>query len=183
MPQVKYSNFQLYCLQICITYLKSHREALLYPFENVFCCKTTYFSWGLCNGYVIVGSVAVITGDRNKIDWRSEFVLLMLKMRCNSGHSSSVFCDSGGDDFVSHYFLYRHLGYFGVPLTLLRCTQNKNKPQKPTTQTPSTGFALQWSGISCSAPAEFSAATFVALPYICAIDGCLQWDIWYTNSS
>lgn len=162
MPQVKYSNFQLYCLQICITYLKSHREALLFPFENVFCCKTTYFSWGLCNGYVVMGSVAVcdvITGDMNKIDWRSEFVLVMLKMRCNLGHSSSVFCDSAGDEFVSHYFLYTHLGYFGVPLTLLQCTQKKKTKQKP-----STGFALHWNGISCSAPAEFSAATFADLP-------------------
>lgn len=84
MPQVKYSNFRLHCLQICVTNLKSHREALLFPFENVLCCKPTCFS---CNGYVTTGSVAVcdvITGDRNKIDWRSELVLVTLKMQCNS---------------------------------------------------------------------------------------------------
>lgn len=85
MPQVKYSNFRLYCLPTCITDLKSHTEALLFPLENVLSCKGTYFSRGLPMGYHRQhGSVWCYYWDRNKIDWRSEFVLVTVKTQGNS---------------------------------------------------------------------------------------------------
>lgn len=51
MPQVKYSNFRLYCLPICITNLKSHIEPPLFPVEDALFCKTAYFSWRLPVSY------------------------------------------------------------------------------------------------------------------------------------
>lgn len=129
-PQVKYSNFRFYCLQICITDLKSQTEALLFPSENVFCCNL-YFS-RTCNGYVTRCSVAacdIVRGDRNSISGRSEFVLVTLKTQCNSV-TQAVFPWLSWWWFCVPRLLQLHIGYFGVPLTLCQSIQKKKQTEK-----------------------------------------------------
>lgn len=162
MPQVKYSNFQLYCLQICITDMKS----LLFPFENVFCCTTFPRT---CNGCVTTGSVEVcdvITGNRNKIYWRSKFFFVTFE-----GYAAQ--------SLKKHFPLLKWWWFF-VPLLFIcarwllwSTSQTPVYSKEKTNQTSSTSFASHWDGMSCSLPAKLPAATFAALSKIRAIEACL----------
>lgn len=163
MPQVKYSNFQLHCLQICITDMKS----LLFPFQMFSVAQLPTFP-RTCNGCVTTGSVEVhevITVDRNKTDWRSKFFVVTFE-HCATQSLKQHFPLLKWWWFLSH-FLYMHFGSFGV-LLKLQCNQKEKTNQKP-----STSFASHWDGMSCSLPAKLPAAIFAALSKICTIEACL----------